>query len=106
MYLRTGKVCRFEPHVVFPPAAYKMCAFPVCSADSIEANVENADVNVQNATQQLARAADYQVKLDRTERMMNRREERQMHKEGTKERDKERGRGEAFKCINVREVSL
>ncbi|XP_044026102.1 syntaxin-7 [Siniperca chuatsi] len=28
--------------------------------DSIEANVENADVNVQSATQQLARAADYQ----------------------------------------------
>lgn len=30
-------------------------------ADSIEANVESADVNVQNATQQLSRAADYQV---------------------------------------------
>ncbi|XP_070705871.1 syntaxin-7 isoform X2 [Pempheris klunzingeri] len=28
--------------------------------DSIEANVENADVSVQSATQQLARAADYQ----------------------------------------------
>ena len=42
------------------------CVFPVCSADSIEANVENADVHVQNATQQLSRAADYQVKLDRT----------------------------------------
>lgn len=28
--------------------------------DSIEANVENADVSVQNATQQLSRAADYQ----------------------------------------------
>ncbi|KAM4522157.1 syntaxin-7 isoform 1-T1 [Odontesthes bonariensis] len=28
--------------------------------DSIEANVESADVHVQNATQQLARAADYQ----------------------------------------------
>ncbi|CAN9507734.1 unnamed protein product [Ophioblennius macclurei] len=28
--------------------------------DSIEANVENADVHVQSATQQLARAADYQ----------------------------------------------
>lgn len=40
----------------------KMYVFPVCSADSIEANVENADVHVQSATQQLSRAADYQVK--------------------------------------------
>lgn len=29
--------------------------------DSIEANVENADVHVQQANQQLARAANYQV---------------------------------------------
>lgn len=29
--------------------------------DSIEANVETADLHVQNATQQLAQAADYQV---------------------------------------------
>ena len=78
-----------------------MCVFPVCSADSIEANVENADVNVQSATQQLARAADYQVKLDGTERMINKIEERHISNEGTKERNKERMRGEAFKCINV-----
>lgn len=30
-------------------------------ADSIEANVENAEVHVQQANQQLSRAADYQV---------------------------------------------
>ena len=59
----------------FPPAACTMCASPVCSADSIEANVENADTHVQNATQQLARAADYQVNLHRTVRMMHRRAE-------------------------------
>lgn len=29
--------------------------------DSIEANVENAEVHVQQANQQLSRAADYQV---------------------------------------------
>ena len=29
--------------------------------DSIEAHVETADLHVQNATQQLAQAADYQV---------------------------------------------
>lgn len=39
-----------------------VCVFSVCSADSIEANVENADISVQSATQQLARAAGYQVK--------------------------------------------
>ncbi|MBN3324839.1 STX7 protein, partial [Atractosteus spatula] len=33
--------------------------------DSIEANVENADVHVQTATQQLARAAEYQVSSGR-----------------------------------------
>uniref|UniRef100_A0A4W6ERI5 Syntaxin-7 n=1 Tax=Lates calcarifer TaxID=8187 RepID=A0A4W6ERI5_LATCA len=33
--------------------------------DSIEANVENADVNVQSGTQQLARAAEYQVKIQK-----------------------------------------
>ena len=43
-----------------------LCACLACSADSIEANVENADVNVQNATHQLARAADYQVNYDVT----------------------------------------
>lgn len=48
------------------------CVFPVCSADSIEANVETADTHVQSGTQQLARAADYQVKLDRTENMTKR----------------------------------
>lgn len=31
--------------------------------DSIEANVENAEVNVQQANQQLSRAAEYQVIL-------------------------------------------
>lgn len=36
--------------------------FPVCAADSIEANVENADAHVHSGTQQLSRAADYQVK--------------------------------------------
>lgn len=35
------------------------CAF--IPLDSIEANVETADLHVQNATQQLAQAADYQV---------------------------------------------
>jgi len=40
----------------------------LCSADSIEANVETADVHVQTATQQLSRAASYQVKLTRTRR--------------------------------------
>lgn len=49
----------------------------ISTTDSIEANVENADVNVQNATQQLARAADYQV----THREQ-RRETRQIQKEG------------------------
>lgn len=53
---------------------YNVCVSPVCPADSIEANVENADTHVQNATQQLARAADYQVNLHRTDRMMHRRE--------------------------------
>lgn len=32
-----------------------------CFKDSIEANVENAEVHVQQANQQLSRAADYQV---------------------------------------------
>lgn len=39
----------------------------VCSADSIEANVEDAEGHVQSGTQQLARAANHQVKLNRTE---------------------------------------
>ena len=34
-----------------------------CFKDSIEANVENAEVHVQQANQQLSRAADYQVIL-------------------------------------------
>lgn len=36
-----------------------MCVF--YSKDSIEANVENAEVHVQQANQQLSRAAEYQV---------------------------------------------
>lgn len=63
------QVCTFEPHVL-PPLSSRLLhvqrVFPVCSADSIEANVETADTHVQSGTQQLARAADYQVKLDRT----------------------------------------
>lgn len=53
------------------PSAHKLhvkmcvCVLLVCSADSIEANVESADVNVQSATQQLAQAAEYQVKHNR-----------------------------------------
>lgn len=34
--------------------------------DSIEANVENAEVHVQQANQQLSRAADYQRKSRKT----------------------------------------
>lgn len=34
-----------------------------CFTDSIEANVENAEVHVQQANQQLSRASDYQVIL-------------------------------------------
>lgn len=34
--------------------------------DSIEANVENAEVNVQQANQQLSRAAEYQRKSRKT----------------------------------------
>lgn len=60
----------------FPPLSSHLLhvqrVFPVCSADSIEANVETADTHVQSGTQQLARAADYQVKLDRTENMTKR----------------------------------
>lgn len=63
-----------------------MCVSPVCSADSIEANVENADTHVQNATQQLARAADYQVNLHRTVRMMHRRAKGGYNKQGIKGR--------------------
>lgn len=33
----------------------------MCAADSIEANVESADTHVHSGTQQLSRAADYQV---------------------------------------------
>ena len=65
-----------------------MCVFPLCPADSIEANVESADMNVQNATQQLARAADYQVKLERTHTKKGSRR-------GTR-------RGEAFERTNVK----
>lgn len=52
----------------------------MCSADSIEANVESADMNVQRGTQQLARAADYQVKHNRS-------------KERQTDRNSKRGRG-------------
>ena len=38
-----------------------VCAFYF--KDSIEANVESAEVHVQQANQQLSRAADYQVRL-------------------------------------------
>lgn len=44
--------------------AQRVCS--VCSAESIEANVESADTHVQSGTQQLARAAEYQVKLNNT----------------------------------------
>lgn len=37
----------------------------MCAADSIEANVENAEAHVQSGTQQLSRAADYQVNHDK-----------------------------------------
>lgn len=37
------------------------CAFYF--TDSIEANVENAEVHVQQANQELSRASDYQVTL-------------------------------------------
>lgn len=64
-------------HAVLPTCCmYIVCVSCVCFADSIEANVETADVHVQNATQQLSRAADYQVKLDRMETEVKRREER------------------------------
>lgn len=33
----------------------------MCAADSIEANVETAETHVHSGTQQLSRAADYQV---------------------------------------------
>lgn len=44
----------------------------VCSADSIEANVEATEGHVQSGTQQLAYAADRQVKLNRTENVTKR----------------------------------
>lgn len=77
--------------------------FPVCPADSIEANVENADVNVQRATQQLSRAADYQVKRNGTERMINGGRKGKYTKTGIR---KGQCRGEAFNCPNIREVRL
>ncbi|NXY89564.1 STX7 protein, partial [Alcedo cyanopectus] len=40
----------------------------VSASNSIEANVENADVHVQQANQQLSRAANYQVKSMTTSR--------------------------------------
>lgn len=50
--------CRFVPQVLHLQVQW---VFPVCAADSIEANVENAEAHVQSGTQQLARASDYQV---------------------------------------------
>lgn len=38
-----------------------MCVFVFYFKDSIEANVESAEVHVQQANQQLSRAANYQV---------------------------------------------
>lgn len=75
----------------------------MCSVDSIEANVETADVNVQRGTQQLARAADYQVKHNWTDKRMDKREDRQIHKEGIKRKEQQEGRG--VQRINVIEVS-
>lgn len=40
-----------------------MCVCLFYFKDSIEANVENAEVHVQQANQQLSRAAEYQVIL-------------------------------------------
>lgn len=57
-----GKYKFVDLYHILLTAAHPTCVFPMCPADSIEANVENADVHVQNATQQLARAAEYQVK--------------------------------------------
>lgn len=54
-----------------PLHVQRVCS--VCSAESIEANVESADTHVQSGTQQLARAADYQVKLNDTENTKKRR---------------------------------
>lgn len=100
IYVITVKiqVCSFVSHVLALLPLLHCPVFPVCPADSIEANVENADVNVQRATQQLSHAADYQVKLSRTERMMNRREERQIHQDGIKERNEERRGIQMSKC--------
>lgn len=53
------RACRSVPQVLHHSLQWD---FPVCAADSIEANVENAEAHVQSGTQQLARASDYQVK--------------------------------------------
>lgn len=57
------------PHILSACCIYNVS---VCSADSIEANVEDAEGHVQSGTQQLARAADHQVKLNRTENVTKR----------------------------------
>lgn len=63
--------CRSGP----PRLNFAQCVSPAVFADSIEANVETAESHVQSGTQQLARAADYQVRLNRTEYQMGRKGE-------------------------------
>lgn len=69
------------------------CVCSVCSAESIEANVESTEAHVQSGTEQLARAADYQVNLDKTENMKKRRG-------GCRREQRRKG------VLNVREVRL
>lgn len=72
----------FSPHVLINTSLHpETCIWRgppnwtlsiVCSLhvpDSIEANVENAESHVQSGTQQLARAADYQVRIWQRETM-------------------------------------
>jgi hypothetical protein len=59
-FFKKEKICLFGFFSIEIPECAKMCI--VCFTDSIEANVESSEVHVERATDQLQRAAYYQVK--------------------------------------------